>query len=137
MTEYFLLTKLVVPQFLLISSRLFDRIAYKLVGRCLNSYIYTYTFFFLKLKIKIKSFVFQICIQTVEFERMNRVCFCRVLRKSHKLSITHARKFLNCITGGYNFFRWNEWEVDSRNRVVINGLLRRMRVWMMITFLNG
>lgn len=55
---------------------------------------------------------------------MSQQCYYRNSRMKKK-SLTDAnssRKFLTCVNGGCNYFRWAKAEFDPRSKAVINSL---------------
>lgn len=60
---------------------------------------------------------------------MNQQCSCGnwAVEKTSWIEYNPGRRFLTCVNGRCNFFRWNEPEFDACSKSVINGLLRRLK----------
>ncbi|WOH13113.1 hypothetical protein DCAR_0832622 [Daucus carota subsp. sativus] len=60
---------------------------------------------------------------------MNQQCLCGswAVEKTSWTEYNPGRKFLTCVNGRCNFFKWSEPEFDARSKSIINGLLRRLK----------
>ncbi|KAL1818445.1 hypothetical protein ACET3Z_013314 [Daucus carota] len=60
---------------------------------------------------------------------MNQQCLCVswAVEKTSWTEYNPGRRFLTCVNGRCNFFKWAKTEFDARSKTVINGLLRRLK----------